>query len=248
MAHELTHEHLDPVLRPRTEEYGRSMSVRLVTTNAVVVAKQFNPTVASQAWLVDIGVLPKAEATEDFAFTPLFAQVTVEDFALLLVPERLQFIPRVEPERQRALIADKVGRFVRAVPHTPFSAVGMNFQYQLVPDHTDVRHLTRRLFFVPGSRLHQAFDVPDARFGAYLSRDVMGCRLKMDVKPIAGTEPGAEPNRELRHGVMIDFNFHHDVTPGTHAAEEVVSTFGKWDEARSMAEGLMETVAEEDRE
>src|SRR5437899_1423114 len=103
------------------------MGLTLVGSNAVVVARQFNPSVLSQIWLVETGILQTTDFGGEFAFTPLFSQVTTKDFTLLVIPERLQFVPTVDENRQRAFIIEKVGAIVKALPHTPYTAMGMNF-------------------------------------------------------------------------------------------------------------------------
>jgi hypothetical protein len=219
------------------------MSFRLMEPNAVVVARQFNPSIVSQMWLANTGIVPEGGFGEDFAFTPMFAQVVTDQFALQIIPERLQFTPKVPVDAQRVLITEKVGALVRALPHTPYTAVGLNFPFHLVPDQVDVRDFTRSLFFVPGSPAHQAFDTPDARFGGYMSRDVLGCRLKLDVKPgVLRSPAGADT-----HFVGLEFNFHRDVAPGPNAAEEVVEVLERWDEAKALACEIVQSVAQRDR-
>ena len=65
------------------------------------------------------GIVPEGGFGDDFAFTPMFSQVVTDRFSLLVIPERLQFTPKVPVEEQKPLIVEKVGAFVRALPHTP---------------------------------------------------------------------------------------------------------------------------------
>ncbi len=219
------------------------MSVGPATAAAVIVAQQFNPSVASQKWLHDIGLLTMADLERPFAFTPAFAQFSGPDFDFLLLPERLQFTLLGDSSGQKDVLLDKVAKFVREVPHTPFTALGLNLTYQIVPAHGDTTRITRRLFFVPGSPLHAEFDDDGARFGGYMSRDVLGCRLKLAVRPaIEPLKEGGPP----KHFVLMDFNFHHDLTPGGDAAETIVKNLEKWDDVRAHADRIARIVLARD--
>lgn len=220
------------------------MSIGPATAAAVVVAQQFNPSVASQKWLYDIGLLTQADLERPFAFTPAFAQFTGAEFSFLLLPERLQFTMLGEPAGQREILIDKLARFVREVPHTPFTALGLNLTYQIVPTAGDTTQITRRLFFVPGSPLHAEFDDDGARFGGYMSRDVLGCRLKLAVRP--AIEPLVEGGPP-KHFVAMDFNFHHDLTQGGDAAETIVKNLEKWDDVRDLADRIVRIVLAKDK-
>src|SRR5688572_15202082 len=109
------------------------MSVGASAAATVVVAQQFNPSVASQKWLEENGLLKPADLEAPFAFTNAFVKFITTDFDFLLLPDRLQFNLLAEPPRQKALVLEKVGNFVRAVPHTPYTGLGLNFSYQILP-------------------------------------------------------------------------------------------------------------------
>ena len=220
------------------------MALQVIEGNAVVVARQFNPTVTSQHWLVKTGLLADGDPGKDFVFTPLFSHFTNDEFDFLLVPERLQIAPLVEADKQQGLLIDRVGKLIKAVPHTPFVAVGLNFTVQIVPEHVDVIALTRRCFFVSGSPLHEEFDAPDARFGGYFSRDVLGMRLKLDVKPARGIRPGWE---DERHFVNMDFNYQYDIKPEEDPVAQIVDCLSKWNEARSQVLRIADILTERDR-
>jgi len=219
------------------------MSLRLTEANTVVVARNFNLTVVNQAWLLKTGILTQEEMDGEYAFTTLFTQINSKEFAFLLSPERLQFAPKIAGEKQQELILRKVGKFVEALPHTPYVAIGMNFSVQYQPKELDVKDMTRRLFFVPESPLHQEFDTPDARFGGYMSMDALGCRLKMEVKPTVQVGGSDNP----RHFISLDFNFHQDLEQGEVAVKDIEKTLNKWNEAKEMSIDVAKKLAGRDR-
>ena len=136
-------------------------------------------------------------------------------------------------------MATKVGKMIRALPHTPYSGVGLNFVWHVQPEDADICALSRRLFYLPDSPVFQALATDDARFGAYLSKNMLGCRLKLDIKPI--TRRSEEETTEL---LQFAFNFHLDV-PGEEE-NVVVRMIGqqleRWNEAREEAVQIVQCV------
>jgi hypothetical protein len=202
----------------------------------VVVAQQFNPTVVSQLWLVRNGFLREEEFQPGCIFTDLFVQVISNRFNLLITPEQLQFVPRVSPPEQQNLIIETVGAIVRKLPHTPYRAVGLNFAWHAVPAGGNTATFTRRLFFRPESAIYRAFDVPDAQFGAYLSKDALGFRLKFEVKPVTVPMDGSLESR-----VHSAFNFNADL--GENAAESVERYLLCWNDVKREAEQIVNCIA-----
>src|SRR5262245_48697252 len=113
------------------------MIVKETDTNTVVVAQQFNPTVVSQKWLEEIELLRPGEIKGDFAFTSAFSQFATDKFRFLVFPDRVAIGLLVGREEQKALLLDRLGKLVRAVPHTPYTGLGLNFQFQLSPQDGD---------------------------------------------------------------------------------------------------------------
>src|SRR5258707_9842242 len=97
----------------------------LISENVVVTANQFNPTIVTQLWLVQNGILTADEGPG--IYVPGFVQVKAREFELLVLLDRLQFVPTSEPGKRAELVAEKVGTIVRTLPHTPYVAAGLNF-------------------------------------------------------------------------------------------------------------------------
>ena len=202
---------------------------------AVIVAQQFNPSVFSHLWLVHHGLLGEDEFLPGCLFADVLVQVRSPRFHLLVVPEQLQFVPNVAPGEQQALISDKVGTIVRTLPHTPFKALGLNFNWLLAPREEDVALFTRELFFRRDKPLFQCFDAANAHFGGYLSKDTLGFRLKLDVKPIIVHQPQGAQNR-----VLFAFNFHADL--GENPAEQTEQFLLHWNDVKAESERIIDSV------
>jgi hypothetical protein len=109
--------------------------------------------------------------------------------------------------------------------------LGLNFTWHLTPEGGDVAALSRRLFFTAGRPLFRDFDAPDASLGAYLSRDLLGFRLKLDVKPVTVTPPAAAAEQRLQ----LLYNFHADLPEGEEAVERIQQHLQRWGEAAEIA-------------
>ena len=89
--------------------------------------------------------------------------------------------------------------------------------------------LTRRLFSVPNNALFARFEGGSAKFGAYMSREFGGFRLRLDIKPlrVALAPDGVEEDR-----LQFNFNFHADVSPGPDAVAVIAAKLARWNEVR----------------
>jgi hypothetical protein len=203
---------------------------------AVVVAQQFNPSVVSQIWLVNNGLLTADDFQEGSLYSDFVVQVRSRLFHMLVVPEQLQFVPVGSPEGHQALVVDKLGTIVRTLPHTPYRALGLNFSWHLTPAGGDVRAMTRRLFFRGDLPLYRHFQDDNANYGAYLSKAFAGFRLRLDIRPILVPADEGEENR-----LQFAFNFQRDVADGAGQIEECLH---HWDEARHEAERIIDSVEE----
>lgn len=214
------------------------MKMEMNPANVVIIARQFNPSIISQYWLIKNGIFTEEEIQPDSIFSPVIANVHSTDCQVLVLPEQLQFTSKLADQSGQELLISKLGKIVQTLPHTPFVAVGMNFSWQ-VYDDDDASNavLGRKLFFRDDSPLYKYFDVDDARFGSYMSRDIMGCRLKLDIKPVTVPCPGGTSNR-----LLFGFNFHLQLTE-EDKAESILDLFQKWDEAKETAVSLMKQIA-----
>jgi hypothetical protein len=216
------------------------MHRELVGSSVVVVSPNFNPSVTSQLWLVRNGVVPEGEFLSGCIFTDVLVQVRTRRFSLLFTPEQFQFVPTPGEDDTHALMQETIGRVIETLPHTPYRALGLNFTWHLSPEGGDVAALSRRLFFVPERLLFRDFDVPDASFGSYLSRDLLGFRLKVDVKPVAVTPLGSVPEQRLQ----LLYNFHADLPEGEQAVARLQDHLHRWGEAAETARTSAASIGE----
>jgi hypothetical protein len=154
---------------------------------------------------------------------------------MLVVPEQLQFVPVGEPEGHQDLVVNKLGTIVRTLPHTPYRAIGLNFSWHLIPECGDVRTTTRSLFFREDRAIYEHFRDDNANYGAYLSKDFAGFRLRLDIKPILVPVDGGQENR-----IQFAFNFQRDTGDG--GAGQIEECLRHWDETRCETERIIDSV------
>ncbi len=208
--------------------------MELSSSTAVVVARNFNPSILSQLWLVRQGIVAENDFQQGCMFLDQVSQAETPLFRLTALPQQLHLTPRCPPDDEAAVVLEKLGGIVRALPHTPYMAVGLNFLWHQVTDN--IAELTRSLFFQGGSELFEAFDVADARFGAYLSKNWRSLRLKLDIKPIQ-FQAGASAQDRL----LFAFNFHLDL-PNEGAVDKIIAGLKLWQEAQAESRRLVELV------
>lgn len=147
-----------------------TMPLQLVNANVVLVAHHFNPTITDQLWLTEHAIVMRDEASGPYVFTDMLVQVQTRNFHLLIVPDRCQMTPSPENENTQQLILARLGQLIKLLPHTPYRAVGLNFNWHFSGDNNNIEPLARARFFVPGSPLHELFNVDGSRFGGYMSK------------------------------------------------------------------------------
>ncbi len=199
-----------------------------IETNVVIVARQFNPSIFDKLWLVNNNIMTENEFGDNCMFTPTISQVFSTNFNLLVMPDQLQFAPSPNIEDAGELVASKVGAMVSRLPETPYIAAGLNFTCIIDSELKDFAEFNRSLFYKENGPLYDLFSSMDCRFGAYFSKDTLGFRLKLDIKPtmrIVG-----EANKEY---LQLAFNFHRALST-ENKANEITEQLKRWDDAASI--------------
>jgi hypothetical protein len=210
------------------------MIINIVNASAVIVAQQFNPSIITQLWLVKNQILSEDDFREGCISSPTVSQINSREFSLLTLLDRLQFIPNDAAGENGNLVITKLGSIVARLPHTPYSGIGLNFTWHLDPEEKGVREFTKSTFYRE-TPLFREFDAEDARYGGYLGKNALGCRLKLDIKPITISAPIS------KEYLQFAFNFHLDLTR-ENRVEEILSLLNRWDEAKHLSSRIVKTV------
>lgn len=211
------------------------MKIDITHTNVVIVARQFNPSIITQLWLVKNDIIEEEEFTEDCVFLPIISHVRSREFNLLVLPEQLQFSIVKKTENEQELIVSKVGAIIQKLPHTPYVAAGLNFSWELKPESKGMGDFTRSLFYrdIP---LYKEFNTEDSRFGAYMSKNVFGCRLRLNIKPVKKKSQNKE--EEI---LQFAFNYNRELSE-ENKIEEILDLLGNWNRAKSLSNEIIEII------
>jgi hypothetical protein len=204
--------------------------------NVVIVARNFNPTIFTQLWLVNQEIFSKHEVEQNYIFTPMAVNLTTEEVSFIAVPDRIQlgFInDKVDFHR---LIDRILVKIVTRLPHTPFQAVGFNLAWLLSSNTPETfEKINREYFLSPHNPLLRYFSEKNCRFGGYLSKDVPIGRMRLDIKPLTVASPSG-----TSEALQLAFNFTRDLRDDDKLSQ-IINFLASWDTALSMSKEMMET-------
>ena len=213
------------------------MTPELKHRNVVLVANQINPTIFQQPWMIKREILLDEEAKE-FIQTPVFVQATTNSFELLVVSERVQiaFASEVSENQVSELTSTRLGNLVNALPETPYTAVGFNFNYHIEINRSDTPQITRDLFAGESSALSKIISNDRDMFGAFAITKTDHGELNLEVRP------AMLENSNDRDVLVFKFNFNHDLKSfnDTKKIEQIHQTLSRWNDASSHAHQLIE--------
>lgn len=210
-----------------------------VGSTVVLIAQEINVPILSQLWLVKNGIVEESEFREGSLFTPNLVFVKAEKFELTALPDRIQLVFReLRGAEPSAYIERVAGGIVRALPHTPFSAMGLNFEFSCRPPAGELySEWNRRTCLCP-----LVMGVPEshedgARFGGYFSVDTLGYRARIDAKPACPASASFPSDNEF---LQVAFNFHRDLPPDS--AHSIIELLKDWHSVQSKAQKILDAM------
>lgn len=215
-----------------------SLKRQLIESNLVIVANQFDLSTINSIWLLKKKIFSIDELQERFPL-PIIVEARSADFIFVLDPNRLQFWIMPECNTANELLATKIAQLIKELPPQPYVASGFNFTYHIVSENRDFGELTRSLFCQPDSKLFNDFNTSDARFGGYFSKNIIGTRLRLEIKPIIFQQG----NKTIGERLQFAFNFNMNIS--SEDKEQCILDFlQKWDEAKNITYTIMDKINE----
>ena len=213
-------------------------NLELVSSSAIIAARNVNPSIFRDHWLIINEFVHPTEMGPGCVFTDAFANIVSRHFNLTVTPEQIQLTPKpVESPSSVALL----GQMVRELPHTPYTGMGLNFVWHVRGEDEALLGLQRSLFKCQ-SRFHSHFADENCHFGAYASKDFGDCRLKLDARPLRVHHP---PTKTVFPSIQFAFNFHRDLS-NAEAVAEIEETLTTWTEAYEASYELVEGCIQHD--
>jgi hypothetical protein len=212
-----------------------SHSIELKDCNVVIIANDFNVTIMNNIWLYKNKIFTESELLNSINL-PVRVEVRTDYCLLSVDPKKLQFSVDPGTENAKDIIISKIGALVKLLPHTPFSAAGLNFTYFITPDKDDIHGLTKSLFCNQTATLFEGLDEDNIRFGGYFSQDFMGTRFRLDAKPIKLINGDRSEEK-----IQFAYNFNINLSP-ENAQENISGLLDKWDMAKRHTETLTDKI------
>lgn len=212
----------------------------------VLTAQSFNPSIFTETWLGRNSILNVDSLEGTRVFSPEVVQFQTSEVRVLIIPSHMQVLFGIHGVSGDFEIQRRIPiRAVELLPHIPYQALGLNFDFYVIPpEGQDFLSYDRALLGTGDCQLLKEFSAVDARFGRYFSKDYENARLKLDIKPVIKPEPvkGGISNRDL---IQFSFNFHHEVS-GIDLPERwqrLKDYLGNWSSLKDYATRLLELGA-----
>ncbi len=208
--------------------------IELITRNVVLLARQFNPAILTDIWLVNEGIVTEEEFNQrtERLVTPVFSKIETAAFDLLAIDERLQLTLRAA-DLPAAIVRDKVGRIAEVLHHTPYTAVGFNFIYKMSREG-GIRQFLREQFMVAGSAFARRVDGPDAYYGCTMLKPAHGGFQKVTIMP-----------RPEEENAVVDINYHLTLA-GTpqEIGVQIAGRIDQWQQLNDESEATARAIDE----
>jgi len=220
------------------------MKTTIIDNNLVLVANDVNLSIFKPWWLINQGILNENEIRDDFVFSPVAIQIPTNEFQLNILPNRIQLAIPPQSTDTTPIIERVLGGIVKTLPHTPFSGVGLNFNYHIIPDDPETFVKWNKELF--SSKIASLFDIQDdskPKYGSYLSFNVLSGRLKLNIKPVIVNETlrNAKGIFEKKTEVVhVNYNYDFDIMlDAQEPYKRILDILMKWEEAKDLSDKLV---------
>ena len=186
---------------------GDEMTPEIVHGSIVVVARQHNPTILHPAFLAGQGIVPKDwQVSGDPICIPPLATVEYENGIQFSVQTEKLKVQHDHPpvDMHESPVPDLVEKYVRALPHVNYTAVGVNMTVFVELKSAD-EYLVRRFLKEDACPFEGK---PPRSAGMKMSYPIgnMTYNLELDAGKLQHHLNGKE-----RSGIIVRGNFHHPV-------------------------------------
>lgn len=219
------------------------MSAILTNASAVVLAHDVNVSILKPPWLRAHQILTDEDLSGDVVASGALTRVLNPRFEFLALPDRLQMRIR-KPEFGQADLLRVLGGIVSTLPHTPITAIGMNFDYVVTSEPQESFAAWNRTRFSSQFCLESAGqEERDVRFGAFVSYEVSGMLLKADIKPcVAKSEAKIETSLNEPEAMQVKCNFHEELEEPA-STPVLLERLAHWDNFARVAEQFVDMLA-----
>jgi cellulase/cellobiase CelA1 len=211
------------------------MGIQIENQNVVIIARNFNPTIFSQLWLVKEGIISESDFIPPLVFSPFAVDFRTNQFHLLVVPDRIQLTFSQPKSENQNVLYNILGKIIKTLPHTPYVAIGFNNNFIFTPeDQSDYAIKLKNTLIADNNPLYPNFLSDDSRFGFYCSKNYLEMRLRLDVKPRQITSQQGMKTESI----TFDFNYHYDLCEA-NKVKEIESFLEKWTQTEELSKEIV---------
>ena len=192
------------------------MELEILDTSIVVLAQHHNPTILHPSFLASEGIVPSDwEVSEQPVSTPVFAMVKYKNGIVFNVEQNKFRISRDEPKIDvgESQLPDLACKYVQKLPHVKYQALGINFKGFIECAEPEKFVMDRFLKQGAADFNDTHPEASGLRF-VYRLNDIR-LRLSFDSGKVKRAD-----NENERSGILIDSNYHLDLT-GSNIHQEI---------------------------
>lgn len=190
------------------------MKITLSVANIVVLAKRHNPGIPSKDWLKSKRIIK--EVPMNFVNTPVFSMLETKNFVLTVDEKRLQISAKKPSNKNLKQIVDMAQVYVKALPETPYNALGLNFIWTAIPatEENGFKFL-KKLFVADEKKLSNFLPSTDYYVGSNIYYSYSDFRVTLKIEPL------------LKSKGHISLNFNYHLADGTKLITEKILMFSQ---------------------
>lgn len=173
------------------------MEITLNGANIVVLARNHNPAIPSKDWLEKKNII--IEEPINFVNTPVFSFFETKNLALTVDQEKWQIALKVINQVNIEALPNITKKYLRALPETPYYAIGFNFQYiGKSTKEENCFEILEAIFISDKQKIKSSINSADFNFGGIIYFDQGEFKTKIVIDPLLRTQKN----------VAINFNYH----------------------------------------
>jgi len=213
----------------------------------VVVANDVNISIFKPWWLIKNNIIREEEIIGDVIVSPIAVSIPTAEFGLGVFPNRIQMAFHLHSTNIQENINRVAGQIVGKLPHTPYTGIGLNFNYFISPEQKEFCVWDRMHFASEFAKKIVSNQEMKPKYGSYFSFDMLGGRLKVDAKPVIANESITSINPEWARGkdlVGVNFNFHYDINVQEDSVDKIIGVLNLWTEAQRKSEEIINQLTD----
>jgi len=224
------------------------MKVKLAEQTVVVVANDVNISIFKPWWLIANGIVQESEVISDnVVISPVAIHIPTVGFELGIFPNRIQMVFYPNSDNIQESINRIMGQIIQKLPHTPYTGIGLNYNYLLSLEKSNFYSWTKKNLSSDFTNSITIDDNSKPKYGSYLSFDFLDGRLKLDVKPVTGNDQISSVDSDWLQGkdlIRANFNFHYDINVQRNSIENMLNILKLWVKNLAKADEIINKLSE----